>query len=87
MSDNNDSNSVITGGEEDKGPTSPTTFRVILKNTCSYPIRALVWMDEETGHSTHEVFKQFKKKELEINLLTFQHLQRDPKVRMIKVED
>jgi hypothetical protein len=72
----------------EESPSSPgTVFRVNLKNTCSYPTRLLVWMDEETGHSTFSVFRPFEKRELTINLLTFRHLQRDPKVRMSKVEE
>lgn len=59
-----------------------TVFRVNVKNACPYPIRVAVWVDEATGYSTCSVFKQFEKRELEINLLTFKHLQRDPKIRM-----
>lgn len=65
---------------------SPTIFRVILKNACSYPVRLLIWMDEETGQGKYSVFTQFEKRELTINLLTFRHLQRDPKVRMTKID-
>ena len=64
---------------------SPNTFRVIVKNSCPYPARILTFMDEETAHSSYVVFKTFEKKELEINLLTFRHLQLDPKVRMTRI--
>lgn len=73
-------------GQEDL-PGPGILFKVILKNMCTYPIRALIWADEETGHSTHVVFRQFEKREIEINLLTFRHLQRDPKVRMTRVSN
>ncbi len=65
---------------------SPTVFTVNVKNVCTYPVRVLTWIDEETGRSTtYSVFKQFERRKLEINLLTLRHLQQDPKVRLSKV--
>ena len=57
-------------------------FNVRLLNSLSYPLRVLVWMDEETGESTYAVIKQFKHIDVEINRLTFEHLRRDPKISM-----
>lgn len=64
---------------------SPTVFTVNIKNACTYPIRVLTWMDEETGQGTYSVFRQFERRKLEINLLTLRHLQKDPKVKLTKV--
>ena len=64
---------------------APTEFRVSVKNHCSYPVRVLLYANEETGKSTYSVFKSFESRELTINLLTYRHLQRDPKVHMSKI--
>ena len=72
--------------EEKNVSESPTEFRVTVKNHCSYPVRVLLYADEKTGHSTYSVFKSFESRALTINLLTYRHLQRDPKVHMSKVD-
>lgn len=58
-------------------------FPVQLLNPTSYPIRALVWVDEDTGESTFRVLKQFEKYSTQINRLTYEHLRRDPKIQVI----
>jgi len=58
-------------------------FPVQLLNPTSYPVRALVWVDEDTGHSTFRVLKQFEKYATQINKLTYEHLRRDPKIQVI----
>lgn len=57
-------------------------FNVRLLNPLSYPLRVLVWMDEDSGESTFAVIKQFKHIDVSINRLTLDHLARDPKVKM-----
>lgn len=58
-------------------------FPVKLINPNHYPIRSLIWMDEETGQSTFRVLKQFGSLTTDINMLTYEHLRRDPKVQMV----
>lgn len=58
-------------------------FPVKLVNPANYPIRALIWMDEDTGKSTFKVLKQFEKFSTKINRLTYEHLRLDPKIKVI----
>ena len=76
----------VLAEEEFPEPPMNLKFRVKIKNYCSYPVRVLLYMDEETGFGTYSVFRQFESRELDINLLTYRHLQRDPKVRMSKID-
>ena len=65
----------------------PTHFSVIVKNTCSYPIRIIIFMDEQTGHATYSVMKQFEERQLDINFMTLRYLQMDSKIRLTRLED
>ena len=66
---------------------SPTEFRVAIKNVCQYPVRVPLWFDEVTGAVRYNVFKQFERREVTINLLTFQYLQREPRIRLTRINE
>ena len=66
---------------------SPREFRVALRNMCQYPVRVKLWVDEETGKARYSVFRQYERREVTINLLTFQYLQREQRVRLTRVNE
>ena len=72
--------STLDWGEESK------FFPVKLRNPYHFPIRVLTLMDEETGNSTFAVIKQFGSINVDINMLTYEHLRRDPKVEITVVD-
>ena len=72
--------STLDWGEETK------LFPVKLRNPHHFPIRVLTFMDEETGLSNFAVIQQFKSINVDINMLTYEHLRRDPKVEITVVD-
>lgn len=58
-------------------------FPVKLINPTNYPVRTLVWMDEDTGKSKFKILKQFEQFATQINKLTYDHLRLDPKIKVI----